>query len=282
VRAPEHAGGLGTEVALNDGQIAFLIPCRLMGETGTLVDMTDSTGQPPDEPSEQTTFEKTLARWAAIIGVIAAIIGVFAEVWTWSALSTNLAKAFSLAGILLLPLVLARLYKSLKGKRLTWGTAWDLASVGALCVFATVIVVNLTGNSLPSLRFVQATALHECQNYYGTGTIPEPKYTLLIFDSPTSNGPYYLDGEAANQPQGGWQSPLVMTGNDPTWISAVLMPSSSANFVDKIFLTSIKPKFEAELGSLGLAWLSPVLPPGQESIPPLKVQSPLDGSGCPS
>jgi hypothetical protein len=235
--------------------------------------MTDSNDQRRDEPSEQTTVERMLF-------LVATIIGVGVTVWSWRALSTNLAKAFSLAGIFLLVIVLARLYRSLKGKRLTWRVAGDWASVGALCICATVVVINLTEQHLPTLRFVQAAALHECQTYYGTGTIPSG-YSLLIFDSPTLYGAYYLDGEATNQSQGGWLSPLVMTGNDPTFISAVLVPSSSASFVNGIFLTSDKPKVRAELGSLGLAWLSHELPPGQESIPPLKANSPLDGSGCP-
>lgn len=248
------------------------MPRRRIREADRLAGMSESTSPAQGERSELSSVERTL-------GIVATVLGVAATVWSWPALSTNLAKAFSLAGILLLAVVLARVYKSLKGKKLTWKTVRDWASVGGLCVCATVVSVNLFRPSLPTLRFVQAAGLHECQIYYGTGEIPSG-YALLVFDAPPY-GAYYLDGTAANQPQGGWRSPLIMTGNDPTYISAVLVPSSSARFIEGIFLTSIQPKVEAKVHSLGLAWDTRTLPPSQEDIPSLTVNSPLDGSGCP-
>lgn len=55
--------------------------------------------------------------------------------------------------------------------------------------------------------------------------------------------------------------------------SAVLVPSATGNFLTNIFLYSDNASIEGKINSsqLGLVWLSPVLPPSEESIPPLTV-----------
>jgi hypothetical protein len=246
--------------------------------------MTVQTPRQGGKPPESTV--KRFLSMFAIFGALATIIGVLNQIWSWIPLPTKSAKVFALVGIVLLAIFIARLYSSPKGRKPTWRVVGDWACVGGICVCATLAAVdhmptpvNPTEH-MPTLRFVQAAGLHECQVYYGTGSRPRG-YEILIFDSPSPNGPYYFDGEAIPQGQGGWKTPLVQTGNDPTYISAVLVAPSSADFVDGIYPTSDKPEVRAESQSLGLTWLARKLPPGLESIPPLEVEPPLDGSACP-
>jgi hypothetical protein len=114
--------------------------------------------------------------------------------------------------------------------------------------------------------------------YYGTGTIPKG-YDLLIFDSPP-HGDYYLDGLAVNQRSGGWKSPLVMAGNNPTLISAVLVPTTTGTALKNIILYSRDRAVEAKIHKREVSWLSPSLPFSEEHIPSLSVHPPKGYSGC--
>jgi hypothetical protein len=220
--------------------------------------------------------------FAGLIGLLGAGVGIVAAVSTWHALKNELAKAFTIAGIVLLALVAARLYQALQSKKLTRWAVLDLAGIGALCACITVVLASIFGplkpsvnNELPKLRFLQPPLQpHECEVYKGTGTIPRG-YDLLIFDSPTRHGQYFFDGKAANQPSGGWQTRLVMAGNDPTWVSAVLVPSLAYKFV-----RSIRP-VPAEVNGKQANWVSLSLPSSQEAIPPVSVVPLKNGSGCP-
>lgn len=251
-----------------------------------------SSAAPSPDPSSAAPFADPpsgpasggMSVFAGLVGLLGAIIGIVAAVSTWHALETGLAKAFAVAGIVILALVAARLYQSLKSKKLTRWAALDLAGIGALCVCITVVLASVFGplkpslnNELLELHFVPPPLQpHECEVYKGTRTIPKG-YDLLIFDSPSRHGQYYWDGRAVNQPSGGWQTPLVMAGNDPTWISAVLVPSSVYKFVRSIRPVPIEVNGKYKYTS----WISLSLPPSAEAIPPVTVVPLENGSGCP-
>lgn len=251
--------------------------------------MTSSPDPSPD-PSSTAPFADPpggpppggMSVFAGLVGLLGAVIGIVAAVSTWHALENELAKVFAIAGIVILALVAARLYQALKSKKLTRWAAVDLAGIGTLCVCITVVLASVFGplkpsvnNELPELHFVPPPLQpHECKVYKGTGTIPKG-YDLLIFDSPARYGQYYWDGRAVNQPSGGWQTPLLMAGNDPTWISAVLVLSSAYKFVG-----SIRP-FPIEINGKYTSWISLSLPPSEEAIPPVTVVPLENGSGCP-
>lgn len=126
-----------------------------------------------------------------------------------------------------------------------WRTAVTIPLIGVLLV-ATTLASGLVSHyltsagsrtasaSLPTLRFVQAKAQDVCQIYHGTGTIPAG-YNLIIFEN-SKDTSYYMEGLAANQRGGGWDSPLVMAANDPTFFSAVLVPTATGNLLTNIFL----------------------------------------------
>lgn len=137
-------------------------------------------------------------------------------------------------------------------------------------------------SSLPAIRFAPAKIRDVCQVYSGTGTIPRGD-DLLIFTSP-AGGSYYFEGMAANQGNGTWRSPLVMAGNDPTVISAVLVPEATEKLLRAISIYSDRNTVEAQInsGQLGLVWLLTSLPDSTESIPPLVVHPPKGHSGCPA
>jgi hypothetical protein len=251
--------------------------------------MASSTPPSPDPPpADPVTDPPTgpppggMSVFAGLIGLLGAVVGIVAAVSTWHTLENGLAKAFAIAGIVVLALVAARLYQAFKSKELTRWAALDLAGVGTLCACITVVLASVFGplrpsvnNELPKLRFVSPPLQpHECAVYKGIGTIPKG-YDLLIFDSPARNGQYFWDGKAVNQPSGGWQTPLVMAGNDPTWISAILVPFSSYKFV-----RSIRP-VPTEISGKYTSWISHSLPLSKETIAPVTVVPLENGSGCP-
>jgi hypothetical protein len=150
----------------------------------------------------------TLSTWTIVLvplGLVLALEVMFTKLtkikWFYTAASWAVIIALIVSGF----------YVTAKGKQ---------AQAGAR-------TQNLT-SSLPTLRFAQAKAHDVCQVYYGTGTIPNG-YDLLIFENPPG-GSYYMEGLAANQGSGRWSSPLLMAGNNPTVISAVLVPAATGNF----------------------------------------------------
>jgi hypothetical protein len=230
------------------------------------------------------------------LGAASSIAGLASPLWLWQYLPTDIAKLFASIGIVLLFIAAYRLHLIYERKQLTWQVAANWLAVGAVCASAAVVVTlvlldnhqtqrNIVQTkshtvALPKIRFVGTAPLDECQRYYGSGTIPRG-YTLLIFDSPERGGAYYWVGDAANQPRGGWRGPVVTANNNPTWLSAVLMKSSSAKFTEGIRLYSSNPAGQPMIDKFGIVWLSSMLPPSQEKIPPLPVSdAPRNRSGC--
>ena len=124
------------------------------------------------------------------------------------------------------------------------------------------------------------TALQECQSYYGEGAIPKG-YRLLIFDSPERNRGFFLDGFAASPPGGGWKTPVIDTGNTPTWITAALVDFASAKFIKSAFVYSIQPRIEAKIHHIGVAPLFSQPPPTAHGFAQLELNHPPhNGSGC--
>jgi hypothetical protein len=244
--------------------------------------MEDSAAEsPPDPPDDSSSGPDgsgplTLDR---ILGAAASVLAIVAAIFSWPAIPGYIAKGFALVGFVILLFILGRIYGSLKGKRLTWRSAVDFAAVGVLSVCLTVVLLNIGGSGLSTLRFVQASAQDVCQVYYGTGTIPKG-YDLLIFDSPP-HGDYYLDGLAVNQRRAGWKSPLIMAGNNPTLISAVLVPATTGTSLKEVFPYSQDPTVEAKIRDHRLALLTRSLPFSEEHIPSLNVHPPKGNTGCP-
>jgi len=258
------------------------------------VDVATGAGEEESRPvkagstqsAESTSGGVALFGW--VIGLIAAVVGIAVPISTWSVLRTDLARALVILGIVVLVMVSVRLclsfrlYLSFKTEKLSRRAAIDLVGVGALFAIGAIILVNVFGSSrsdasspLPRLRFVpvQLVQPQECEVYDGTGTIPKGYY-LLIFDSPSPNGQYYWDGIAMNQKSGGWQTPVVMAGNDPTYISAILVTASVYKFVESIM--PVPAKQDGKYNS----WISLSLPQSLQPIPSLTVLPPKNNSGC--
>jgi hypothetical protein len=248
----------------------------------------EESGQPNKASTQDqspATAGGAAATYVIIVGIIAYLLAILAAVATWSFLKTPPARIFTVLGLIVLPIVLNLIYISLRNGRLSRWHAIELTGVGVLCICASVALTSVlsyhnqrTATPLPELHFVEVTYIQpqECRDYLGTGTIPAG-YGLLIFDSGSPDGPYYLDGPAENLPTGGWTTPLVMAGNDPTYISAILVSSSVANFAHSVTLVPMK---KARQGRI--SWIAYHLPLSSLPISPVKVWPTLNGNGCPS
>jgi len=234
----------------------------------------------PSYPARETT-----QNFAWLAALIASIITIIATIASWHVLKTILARSFAIAGSIILIIVAVLIYQSVKDKHFSWRSAIEMLGISALCICVSVVLVSTLGshapstvNSLPQLRFVGVAPNQpeECTTYLGTGSIPAG-YSLLIFTSSSPTGPYYLTrGVAENLQSGGWRTPLVMSGNDPTYISAVLASSSLANFAQSI--NTVKAYTQTSISNV--SWLAASLPPSQETIPYVMVWPTLNGNGC--
>jgi hypothetical protein len=215
-----------------------------------------------------------LAMFVGIMGFIATVSGVIIAVSSWRLLNTDLARTFVVVGLVILAVALARLTVRLRAGELAWRQALDMTVVGALCICGTLALTTVFGPAkLPTLRFapVQMSQSLQCRVFQGTGIIPHG-LKLMIFDSTAKTGDYFWDGDASNYTNfSGWQTKLINAGNDPTWISAVLVSPSLHRYIASIFFADKKRPH---------LWLSAHLPPGLEAIPPIEVSPVENRIGC--
>lgn len=86
-----------------------------------------------------------IAVYLGIIAVIGLAVGLTAPVTAWHVLKTSLAQALTVVGILIIPAIIARLYRSIKERRVSWQRSVTLLGFGVLCVCATIVLASIIG-----------------------------------------------------------------------------------------------------------------------------------------
>jgi hypothetical protein len=144
-------------------------------------------------PTKETEVTSVFER---IFGILTALIGVIVVIWSWRSFNNNLVRGFALASILFFAATLDCLYRELKRRKPAREYVVSLVSLGALCICATVVLLNLL-DPLEGLNQQQVSATVAVQvpqsalsgnplpivmcreNVIGTGSIPHG-YQLVI------------------------------------------------------------------------------------------------------
>ena len=263
-------------------------------QKSTKEEVAELIGDPPAESPQKVTGKEGARGgenhrywWyvAQILGFTSVVLGIISPFFSLPGSDT--VRALSLVGVGVIVAVGARLYPRMKDREVTGAAALDMLAVSIFVTFATTAAfIILKPNSpsappsLPLLRFApgQASQSNQCHQYQGTGSIP-PGYQLEIYVSSSRNGPYYYAQPAINTPiSGGWETGRIKIENDPTWITAVLVTSDLGDYLGSIKAIMITPK--ADNTSEPWMYNSGALPPTQEKIPQIEVNTNLHGSGC--
>jgi WD40 repeat protein len=107
---------------------------------------TPGNGDRPDIPMRSPIITRTeIAIYLGIIAVIGLVVGLTAPVTAWHVLKTSLAQALTVVGILIIPAAIARLYRSITERRVSWQRSVTLLGFGIVCVCATVVLASIIG-----------------------------------------------------------------------------------------------------------------------------------------
>jgi hypothetical protein len=168
---------------------AFILDGKITHVNSDNSSSAPSATAPSKEGEGTSIFERAF-------GILTALIGVIVLIWSWRSFSNNLVRGFALASILAFAVALDCLYRELKKGKPAREYVTSLASLAALCICATIVLLNLL-NPLEGLNQSQLSAAVSVQvpqaaltgnplptvtcreHVYGAGSIPRG-YQLVI------------------------------------------------------------------------------------------------------
>ena len=132
-----------------------------------------------------------IAVYLGIIAVIGLAVGLTAPVTAWHVLKTSLAQALTVVGILIIPAAIARLYRSIKERRVSWQRSVTLLGFGVICVCVTIVLASITG--LPGQSSIKSVGGSPAVRYVSrpaspTITIDQPTPGALVGARPSISG----------------------------------------------------------------------------------------------